>query len=78
LRWRATYQTFKINIVQKFYHCVFARLPAAEYDKHPNEVVKNEELTYNGAGATAANISAKALAVLYLVGFVAYERIIRR
>ncbi|XP_026821436.1 ephrin-B1 [Rhopalosiphum maidis] len=51
---------------------------SSEYDKHPNEVVKNEELTYNGAGATAANISAKALAVLYLVAFVAYERIIRR
>jgi hypothetical protein len=26
---------------------------ADEYEKHPNEVVKNEELTYNGAQATS-------------------------
>jgi len=68
----------KINIIQKFYHCVFARLFTAEYDKHPNEVVKNEELTYNGAGATVAGISAKALVVLVLVAVGAYEQIIHR
>ncbi|VVC37196.1 Ephrin receptor-binding domain,Cupredoxin [Cinara cedri] len=28
---------------------------SSEYDKHPNEVVKNEELTYNGASAVGMN-----------------------
>lgn len=62
--------------VQKFYHRVFVRLPAAEYDKHPNEVVKNEELTYNGADAISACISAKALVILVLAGIVAVDRVI--
>ncbi|CAI6353856.1 unnamed protein product [Macrosiphum euphorbiae] len=49
---------------------------SSEYDKHPNEVVKNEELTYNGAGAIAASMSAKALAILVLVAIAAVDRLI--
>jgi len=51
-------------------------LPLAEYDKHPNEVVKNEELTYNGAGAIAADMSVKPLAILVLVAIAAVDRLI--
>lgn len=47
-----------------FFFSVFS--PAAEYDKHPNEVVKNEELTYNGS-STAGGSSTATFVTLVLV-----------